>query len=449
MDMAEERFKTAIEVIRALDLAHRDGRPVLLGEIYTWADVSEERGRELFQNLGGDTKHYEEEFDGANVKKDDPLICHEPDIRKRPDYTDSRTTDDTDFEDLLQLFIRLADDPSKATREEKNKILLHPPPEEEDAIVRGLTDYSTLHDLTQKCLISGAYSLTDEELHLLTSGTKDKKSTLQAFSKFQASQSTEIQDMINQVYKNIRSKDEMKAFSTAVKEQHNRQDAKRREQDRLISERMRALRRLIKQEGSAAKYSPFANSVEKHVSEDIQRYAIKTQLRPSDHVEKWGFVVFRTGYGDDGAWEKYKTRMDELARKQLERYLVPEDIQEGFMFFYVEDAEKLQDLDREGLTSYLHRLVYRDSTPWGLSKRFFFTADHQVMITAAQGIPDPTLILHDGEVVEVQGAGKDVFPGYVTVGIIWFFMNTLSSIERDCNYLQKSFEFGVKMMRDR
>ena len=182
--MAEDRFKTAIEVIRDLNLTHRDGRPILLNDLCTWADITEKRGREIFQSIGGDLRHYEQEFDGSNVKQNVPLVWHEPDIRKRPDYLNQRTADDTDFGDLLQLFIKLAGGSSKATREERNRILLRPPPEEEDAIIRDLTSHSSLHDLEQKCLISGAHSLTDQEIHLLISGAKDPKSIRQSFAQF-------------------------------------------------------------------------------------------------------------------------------------------------------------------------------------------------------------------------------------------------------------------------
>jgi hypothetical protein len=49
--LVESRFITGVKTIRDMNLCHRDGRPVALDELYSWAGISAERGEELLRAL--------------------------------------------------------------------------------------------------------------------------------------------------------------------------------------------------------------------------------------------------------------------------------------------------------------------------------------------------------------------------------------------------------------
>jgi hypothetical protein len=49
--LAESRFITGVKTIRDMNLCHRDGRPVALDELYSWAGISAKRGEELLRAL--------------------------------------------------------------------------------------------------------------------------------------------------------------------------------------------------------------------------------------------------------------------------------------------------------------------------------------------------------------------------------------------------------------
>jgi len=66
----------------------------------------------------------------------------------------------------------------------------------------------------------------------------------------------------------------------------------------------------------------------------------------------------------------------------------------------------------------------------------------------AETMSDPALIFHDWEDTEVAH-DQTAFLGYLRVGVIQFFTNTLPQIQRDFNYLGKSLQSGVAMTAGR
>ena len=85
----------------------------------------------------------------------------------------------------------------------------------------------------------------------------------------------------------------------------------------------------------------------RRASEDNQKFAIMSQLRPSDQDGSWGLVCFRLDFTDDYAWNTYRSRLDLLARRQLEHFLVLKDILDGSRFCYIDDEGALYGKDRK------------------------------------------------------------------------------------------------------
>lgn len=344
------------------------------------------------------------------------------------------------FEKMLPTFRKAAKTPEHISREEKNILQYRPSPQEEDATVKARTSSETFAELVRKCLVDGGVSvLTNDELEILSKGVQPMLlSTADAMMELQEKQTVEVQDMIEQAYKNITEPDEKKALLIATDEMTRR--AKVARADRLAqraSQPRRTLEQSIRTE-AAAENAPYSNSAIKRASEAIQRYALRSQetdLQNFPHDGMWGFACLRTSYNDDATWRIFKQRLDSKIQQELQRLLIPEAMQKGFRIVYLENETALSGgLDQTRLITFFNHIKNDDATvPRGIDGNLFISADDAVLRASVHAV-DPLIILHDADAG--PATANQHFPGYSGVTVIQFITLFIPGIEDKRNHLR-------------
>lgn len=342
------------------------------------------------------------------------------------------------FEKMLPIFRKAADTPEQISREEKNVLQYRLSPQKEDAAVKARTTSESFEDLVRKCLTDRS-TLTDDELEILSKGVQPMLlSTANAMIEIQERQTIEVQAMIDQAYKNITDPDEQKASLAAREEASRRAEvarAERRAQRALLPRR--TLEQSVRTE-AAARNAPYPNSTVKRASEAIQRFTLKSQITDRQtfpHNDIWGFACLRTSYDDNASWERFKQRLDSKVQQELQRYLVPEAMQKGFKFIYLENETLLSGgLDQTRLTTFFNQIKNDDATlPRGIDRNFFISVDDAVL-RASVNATDPLIILHDADAGPATATQH--FPGYSGVTVTQFLVLSLPGIEGNRNHLK-------------
>jgi hypothetical protein len=130
-------------------------------------------------------------------------------------------------------FLQKPLDPTKfLTRDERHKVLFRLPPTEEDVLIPAQANHSCYTSLVERCLKTGAWTLTDDELKIITNVVPlDSQSTAISFADFQNQQSPETQALIERVYcsERLSISEESKAISPCLVEFQHHKEAKRAE----------------------------------------------------------------------------------------------------------------------------------------------------------------------------------------------------------------------------
>ncbi|KAK6003913.1 hypothetical protein QM012_008763 [Aureobasidium pullulans] len=344
------------------------------------------------------------------------------------------------FEKMLPIFRKAANSPEQISREEKNVLQYRLSPEKEDAAVKARTSSESFEDLVRRCLVDGGVStLTDDELKILSQGVQPLLlSTADAMIEIQEKQTAEVQTMIEQAYENVTDPDEKKASLAATDEITRRAEVARAER---LAQRASQPRRTLEQSTrarAAARNAPYPNSAIKRASEAIQRFALKSQTTesqtfPDDGI--WGFACLRTSYDDDATWDSFKQRLDSKVQHELQRHLVPEAMQKGFRFVYLENETLLSGgLDQTRLTRFFENIKNDDATlPRGIDRNFFVSVDDTVLRASVNAV-DPLIILHDADAGPATATQQ--FPGYSGVTMIQFITLSIPGIGRNRNHLK-------------
>ncbi|KAK3946799.1 hypothetical protein QBC32DRAFT_356491 [Pseudoneurospora amorphoporcata] len=76
--------------------------------------------------------------------------------------------------------------------------------------------------------------------------------------------------------------------------------------------------------------------------------AIHTDLEGMPSLDKWGWVIYRTTYGNDDAWARFRARVERESRASISRSDAPE-IADKLEWTWVEDAAALDGIPRGAL----------------------------------------------------------------------------------------------------
>jgi hypothetical protein len=344
------------------------------------------------------------------------------------------------FEKMLPIFRKAANTPEQISREEKNILQYRSSPQEEDATVKERTGSESFEDLVKKCLVDdGVSTLTDDELRILSEGVQPTLlSTADAMIEIQEKQTVEVQAVIDQAYKNITDPNEKKVSLAATEEITRRAKVARAER---LAQRALQTRRTLEQSiktRADARNAPYPNSAIERASEAIQRYALKCQTNdlqnfPDDGI--WGFACLRTSYDDDTTWHAFKQRLNSKIQQELQRHLVPESMQRGFRFVYLENETALSGgLEQTRLAAFFNRIKIDETTvPRGIDSNFFISVDDAVL-RASVNADDLLIILHDTDAEPATATHH--FPGYSGVTVTQFITLSIPGIEGNRNHLR-------------
>jgi hypothetical protein len=321
----------------------------------------------------------------------------------------------------------------------------------EDALAHIGSEYTSHAALIQGCLNHGTWTLTDDELDLITGGIgAPSESPLFDLPPYSVQHLPGIPDP---------TEVELKAISRCFKEQGYRREAARAarslQRHRLVQRRYLELRQdsihkdnptseyvlkrtafeQIMEETTYQKHFPLAPTNDS-LSQKIQNFAIGAQFKPYHDIGFWGFAVLRLNYDDDAAWDKYKKLIEAGAQKLLLGNNVPQQICSQFRFTYLEDKTALSGaVDQVKLVKYWEKRQWYEDVHLDINRQFFLSVDE---FTKKDENPnDPPMNIHDASVDEVE---KDTFPGFRETSIYELILWHIAGIENSRLHLRKIWE---------
>jgi hypothetical protein len=320
----------------------------------------------------------------------------------------------------------------------------------EDALAHIGSKYTSHAVLIQGCLTQGTWTLTDDELDLVTGVGAASDSPLCDLAPSRVQRSTEIPDP---------TEVELKAISRCFKEQSYRREAARAirslQRHRLVERRYlellqdsihkdnptseyvlkRTAFEQIMQETTYQKHFPLAPTNDS-LSQKIQDFAIEAQFKPYYDIGFWGFAVLRLNYDDDAAWNTYKKFIEASAQKLFLGNNVPQQICSQFRFTYLEDETALSgSVDQVKLLKYWEKRQWNEDVHLDINRQFFLSVDE---LTRKDENPnDPPMNIHDASVDEIE---KDSFPGYRKTSIYELILWHIAGIENSRLHLRTIWE---------
>jgi hypothetical protein len=321
----------------------------------------------------------------------------------------------------------------------------------EDALAHIGSKYTSHAALIQGCLGQGTWTLTDDELDLITGGVgAPLDSPLFDLAPSSVQDPVEIPDP---------TEIELKAISRCFKEQGYRREAARAtrslQRHRLVERRyLELLQDSIHKDNPTSEYVLKETAFEqimdettyqKHfplaptndsLSQKIQDFAIEAQFEPYHDIGFWGFAVLRLNYDDDAAWDKYKKLIEAGAQKLLLGNNVPQQICSQFRFTYLEDKTALSGpVDQVKLVKYWEKRQWNEDVHLDINRQFFLSVDE---FTRKDENPnDPPMNIHDASVDEVE---EDSFPGYRKTSIYELISWHIMGIEASRLHLRRIWE---------
>jgi hypothetical protein len=329
----------------------------------------------------------------------------------------------------------------------------------EDALARIGSKYASHAALIQGCLDQGTWTLTDDELVLITGGiTAPSTSPLFDPTPSDVQPPPGIPCPTDKASEDL-TEVELRAISRCFKEQGYRREAARAtrslQRHRLVQRRYLELRQdsihknnptseyvlkkrafeQIMDETTYQKHFPLAPTNDS-LSQNIQNFAIEAQCKPYHDIGTWGFAVLRLDYDDDAAWDKYKKLIEAGAQKLLLGNNVTQQICSQFRFTYLEDPSALSGpVDQVKLVKYWEKRQWNEDVHLDINRQFFLSVDE---LTRKDENPnDPPMNIHDASVDEIE---KDSFPGYRKTSIYELILWHIAGIENSRLHLRTIWE---------
>ncbi len=292
---------------------------------------------------------------------------------------------------LRPLYLRAIASPSTITRAERNQIQRRPPPEEEDTLCLSATSH-TYAALVQKAIREPS-ALTETEARVLSWGANlpSRTDIDKTLTEFKAMPKDEYK-LMNEARKATSDPDENKAFLNAWQVVN-----KAREEKRVAARREREAAR--------------GNSGQMRETGEQKKAWVK--MLEEKGWEEWGFVCFRTSYGDDQAWSRFKDRMAVITAEALARVTAAEAIRGNWRVIYVED-EALEGMPVEGLREKFERLVEGGGIPEGIRRDYFLSADDKVVKSFQEEKSEPVMPVWEAR-FDAAEPHKYGYPGAVAV----------------------------------
>ncbi|KAI5203896.1 hypothetical protein E4T39_03954 [Aureobasidium subglaciale] len=363
---------------------------------------------------------------------------------------------DQQSEEIIAILRRALDSSEVLTQDVKHKASFRLPLAEEDAYMQARTNYTSRAELIQACLENGAWNLTDEEMQMIIKGiSSNTEPPLQRFNSFKSQQGQEVQVLMDQVYASRRLNDpgELGAVMRCYKEQDYRRVAaratKQLQRYRLVERRYQELLQdSIQKDQPIADYALKRRAFEQIIketrgqvdfpraptndslSQKIQDFAIKAQLKPYLDIGIWGFAILRLDYSDEVAWQTIKSNVETIAQKTLQGNNVPEHICKMLRFVYLEDEAALS-----GEVNQTKLVKYWNQNKW--NENVFFSTDGKVPPHVNPNIPP--LYLHDAYVEETP-ADPTVFPGYIRTDVYQLFAGGIAGLEKNRRYVKSVWD---------
>ncbi len=257
---------------------------------------------------------------------------------------------------LQGLYHKAIASPHTITRAERNQIQSRPTPSEEDALCLSATSY-TFHALVQKAITEPS-TLTDTEARILSDGANQPSSAdiNKTYAGFMAMPKEE-RDLM----------DEARRVSADSQET----EAKLKAWD-VIDKRDTEKRAAARQQREAARAAPG--------QERDRVEQKKAWVKTLEHKcwAEWGFVCFRSSYGDDEAWTRAKDRMATITTAALATVSAADVVKQTWKIQYVED-EALKGIEAEGLRERFKSLVEAGGVSEGIRTDYFISADDTVV----------------------------------------------------------------------
>lgn len=258
---------------------------------------------------------------------------------------------------LQRLYHKAITSPHTITRAERNQIQGRPTPSEEDTLCLSATSY-TFHALVQRA-VSEPSTLTETEAYILSYGANqpsraeiDRK---MAGFKAMPKEERELMD---------------KAWEVSADPQETA--ANMNAWNLLGERRAEKSAAAVRQLREAARAAP----EQKHEMVAQKKAWVKT-LEQKGWAE-WGFVCFRSSYGDDEAWTRAKDRIAAITTAALATVSAAEAVKQTWKIQYVED-EALKGIEAEGLRERFKSLVAAGGVSEGIRTDYFISADDTVV----------------------------------------------------------------------
>jgi hypothetical protein len=321
----------------------------------------------------------------------------------------------------------------------------------EDALAHIGSEYTSHAALIQGCLNQGTWTLTDDELDLITGGIGAlSDSPLFDLPPCSVQQLPGIPDP---------TEVELKAISRCFKEQGYRREAARAtrllQRHRLVQRRyLELLQDSIHKDNPTSEYVLKRTAFEqimdettyqKHfplaptnasLSQKIQNFAIEAQCKPYYDISIWGFAILRLDYSDDIAWESYKALVETSMRRFLLANSVPHHTSSQFRFTYLEDKTALSGpMNHSKLVKYWEQHQWDETVYLHMNKQFFFSVDEDMR--KGRSTVDPSMYIHDASVDEVE---EGAFPGFRETSVIGIVNCHIAGIEKSRLHLREAWE---------
>ncbi|KAH6842453.1 hypothetical protein B0I37DRAFT_381962 [Chaetomium sp. MPI-CAGE-AT-0009] len=319
--------------------------------------------------------------------------------------------------ELEELYQRAAADPRSISRAERNAILNHPPPDEEDRLCVAKTGHTragvvakavanpdelTLCETQILCHSRGVNYDTFERAGPASQSDIDRleMEVLQSFR-----EPTPLEKLRNEAMNQlwaIRSAEEI----TAVLNASNR---------RLAIE-------VIEDEATAEKWREFERARRLKVGTPWIRKMLRDGLLEGG-ADCWGFALFRTGcyHGEEGeaAWQRFRDYLPKVAATSVLHWNSGPELRLSLRVFFMEDKE-LEGASNEQLRARFREMrdeIGGEHLPKGIRTNCFLVADEPVIKSEAAQAPytprymDDSLmgveILDDDPVVYIRAVDPD------------------------------------------
>jgi hypothetical protein len=329
----------------------------------------------------------------------------------------------------------------------------------EDALIHIGSKYTSHAALIQGCLNQGTWTLTDNELDLITGGiTVPLDSPLLNLAPFSVQPSPTTRNSTDKPSEDL-TEVELKVISRCSKEQSYRREAARAtrllQRHRLVERRYLELRQdiihkdkpiseyvlkreafeQIMEETTYQKHFPLAPT-NASLSQKIQDFAIEAQCKPYHDIGTWGFAILRLNYDDDAAWESYKALLETSTQRFLLANNVPQATCSQFRFTYLEDKTALSGpMDHIKLVNYWETHQWDESIHLHINKQFFFSVDEDMR--KGRSTVDPSMYIHDASVDEVE---EGAFPGFRETSVIGIVNWHIAGIDKSRLHLREAWE---------